>query len=321
MEVNNHHLSPTTKQKFSFRKSNFLGIFNAVADLKATKKSFKWFLLCGSIVILIFNFLSLNNEYGTMFLPLQKYRWALANDTVFGAAGNQKAATAVAILYSLSGITSITGLLAVGMIVTGATSQFFWQVIHSTFYGLFALSVGYVGDVLMNIILILGCPLGWFLFTFKGHSAIKNDRHSWGYNLWFALGIMIVTGLVVMMWYWAIPGAYEMIFNKDYQTISSSELHWLDALANGGNTIGYALQLVNSSAQFFVWFFVDILKFLKFTGIAPNTLSITMLIQFAIWFTTDFAGMYNHKFKFWLHPEIDASTIPNLKVNENTKPF
>lgn len=304
--------TPQQNPKFSFRKSNFLGIFNAVADLKATKKPFKLFLLGGSIIILLFNFLSLSSDYGTLFLPLQKYHWAMENNTVFGPAGNEKAALAVAILYSLSGITSITGLLAVGMIVTGATSQFFWQVIHSTFYGLFALSVGYVGDVLMNIILILGCPLGWFLFTFKGHATIKNENHSWSYRLWLVLGLAIVSAMIVMMWYWAIPNAYEMIFGQDYSKISSSELHWLDALANGGNTIGYALQLVNSSSQFFVWFFVDILKFLKFTGIAPNTFSLTMLIQFGIWFTTDFFGMYNHKVKFWLHPELGQETITEV---------
>ncbi|ATG97226.1 nicotinamide riboside transporter PnuC [Mesoplasma lactucae] len=288
-------------QVFKAKMKNFLGVRTIGDDLKSLPKGFKYFIGFSIIVIIVFNFVSVTKDFNTVFLPLQKYRWVLENGSVFG--DSKSAATAVAILYSFNGIAAFTGVLMVAMINFNKPSQYFWQMINSLFFGMFALSVGYVGDLFMNIILLLFAPVGWYLFEVAGFGKRNQQPKGWKYNLASAIIIILVAFIVIMFWYWALPNAGSDLFHEntpyaDSDGRNGKAIHILDGMTNGLNTTGFSLQMMNLNQQFYVWTFVDTLKILQFTGVAgKSTLNINMLIQFSVWFTLSLTGLWNRSLK------------------------
>ena len=276
---------------------NVLGARDVVKDLKELPKKFQWFLVLGIVIILVFNFVSVTAKDGeSVFLPLQQYHRVLENKTVSVFGQSKSSAIGVAVLYSLNGVAAFTGVLAVAMIAHNRASQYFWGLFNAIFFGLFALSVGYVGDFFMNIILIVGASLGWYLFEIVGLGNKKQKTHSLNWNIAFYSLMILLTFFIIMMWYWALPpAAHDLFGTKPYK--KKSALHILDGNSSGMNTVGYAMQLTNMSQQFYVWFFLNIVKILKFTGLAgSDTLNVNMLIQFGVWFAISLIGLYKRNF-------------------------
>lgn len=296
----------TKKANFSQTKwNNFLGARHVWQDLKELSKTFRWFLIVSILIILVFNFVAIKADNGqSHFLPLQQYHHVLDNGSVFGE--SESAAVAITVLYSLNGVAAFTGVLAVAMITQNRASQYFWGLINAVFYGLFSLSVGYVGDFFMNIILIIGAPLGWYLFEVVGLGDKKQPVRTWTWNLAFYTLMILLTFFIVMMWYWALSPATTDLFgesnNQYLQGDNGKTLQILDGLSNGINFVGYGMQLTNMNQQFYWWFVLNILKLLKFTGLAgENTLNINMLIQFSVWFTISLIGLYKRNFQVLFH--------------------
>ena len=295
----------TIEQEFMKTKfKNFLGARDVFKDLKELPKKFQWFLVLGIVIVLVFNFVSVTAKSGeSRFLPLQQYDRVLVAGSVFGQ--NESSAIAVAVLYSLNGLAAFTGVLAVAMIAYNRASQYFWGLINAVFFGLFALSVGYVGDFFMNIILIVGASVGWYLFEIVGLGNKKQKTHSLNWNLAFYLLIVLITFFVIMMWYWALSPAATDLFGKSNNQyvhggagVNGQTLQVLDGISSGMNTVGYVMQLTNMSQQFYIWFFLNIVKILKFTGLAGrDTLNVNMLIQFGVWFTISLIGLYKRNFE------------------------
>ncbi|ATG97227.1 nicotinamide riboside transporter PnuC [Mesoplasma lactucae] len=307
------------KQKdFKLKMKNFLGVKNIWSDIKSIPNAFKWFLVVATVIIIVFNFVSVNAKQGqSVFLPTQQYDNVLAHGSLFG--NSKSAATAIAVLYSLNGIAAFTGLLSVAMMTFNKGSQYFWGLMNAIFFGLFSLSIGYVGDFFMNIILILGAPLGWYLFEVVGYGNRKQETKGWRFNLAFYTILIVVMFIVVMFWYWALPNASTDLFGKNNNqylngqlnadgtpilgglnnpNINGKNLQILDGVANGMQTVGYGMQLANLNQQFYVWLAVDVVKVLKFTGLAgSDTLNINMLIQFGVWLIIALYGLYERNFK------------------------
>jgi len=301
-------------------KNSFLGVREILSDIKALPKWFKVMLIVGSVVIIFFNFFDIQGGiHGNYFMPINQYQAVLAmnaektlyiNYSTFGH--SEAAAIAVAILYSLNGLAAFTGLLSVAMIVFARPSQYFWGLVNAFIFGLFVLSVGYVGDFFMNVIKFVTAIPGWWLITniFRKNQLPRKDKC---FQASFWIGTILATAFSIMMWLFFIPEAAKWIFNNDAYTFAGPETraignqlvqgmvwgpqHILDGMTAGTEMIGYTFQMVNLGEQFYVWFFVNILKFLKFTDIAPGTLSINMLLQFAVFFSFALVGLYERNLK------------------------
>ncbi|ATG97228.1 nicotinamide riboside transporter PnuC [Mesoplasma lactucae] len=290
---------------------NFLGINNVKKDIMNLSSFFKWLLVLSTIAIVVFNFVSVKNVYETVFLPLQQYHKVLDKGSQFGK--TQSAAITIAILYSLNGLAAFTGVIAIIMISQNKVSQYFWGAINFFFFGLFALSVGYVGDFFMNFIRFFGAPIGWYLFEKKGYGKRQAKKEGWKYNLIFYSILLVLSFIITMFWYWALPNASTDLFGKTNNQyllrtpdVNGKNLQILDGVANGLNTVGYVMQLINLSQQFYVWLWMDIVKVLKFSGLAGKaTLNINMLIQFSIWVFMCFVGIYKRSLEPIYKPKID----------------
>jgi len=115
------------------------------------------------------------------------------------------------------------------------------------------------------------------------------------------------------MWLFYIPEASRWFFGrKEYEYASWQRLpveitgdpnkkvygeiwgaaHILDGLNCGTEFIACIFQALNLDQQFYIWFSINFLKVLKFSNIAPRTLSINMLLQFAVFFVFSFIGLW-----------------------------
>lgn len=291
-------------------KPKFLGADKVISDLKEMPHWFKYFM-CGAIVIILFfEFFNVqgqaHSELNSFFEPIARYQSAFDNGGTFGGVGDRGASIAVAVLYSLNGLASFTGILAISLIVYNKASQWLWQIINAFFFGLMAISVGYLGDMIMQVIIMLGCPLGWYLYEFHG-SKDQEEKHNWVYNLLFALGLAIVITIVVLVIYEFLPGAFQDTFAKtgalnpykeETPGVNMTANRVLDSMTNGFNVTAYVMQVVNIDNQFMVWPFVDVLKILKYASVAgPKTLSINLVIEFCVWLTMCLIGTYERLIK------------------------
>lgn len=288
--------------------SGFLGVKRITKDLKEMPKWFKYFMCCAIVIILFFEFF---NTQGTSagginhyFEPLARYNQTLQNGSAFG--NNKQAAVAVAVLYALNGLSSFTGILAISLICYNKVSQWLWQILNALFFGLMAISVSSLADMLMQVIIILGCPLGWYLFEKNKNNPEKN--HSWLYNLLFAIGLAIVVTIVILVLYEFLPGAFNDTFGKiknsnnpylgSQEGINKTATRVLDSMTNGFNVTAYIMQVVNIDNQFMLWPFVDVLKIVKYSGatgmmqFSPN-----LIVEFAVWLSMCLIGTYERLFR------------------------
>ncbi|ATG97225.1 nicotinamide riboside transporter PnuC [Mesoplasma lactucae] len=304
-------------QVFKTKMKNFLGVRTIGSDLKSLPKGFKYFIAIAIVVIIVFNFVSVTNNEGTVFLPLQKYRGVLDGNTPSLFGDSKSAATAVAILYSFNGVAAFSGVLMVALINFNKASQYFWQMVNALFFGMFALSVGFVGDLLMNAILLLFAPVGWYLFEVAGFGNRKQDAKGWKFNLAFYSILILLAFIVIMFWYWALPGATKDLFPKGEGWYTNwpdgnhkgKTIQILDGMTNGLNTVGFGMQMANLNQQFYVWFCVNILKILQFSGLAgKSTLNVNMLIEFGVWFALSLTGLWNRNLKKVIMPLFDKKT-------------
>lgn len=318
---------------------NFLGVKSAFSDIKNLPKYFKLLLIVGLVIILFFNFFSVETYtptqqaiakaldeginvdsvhqfFGTHFSPLKQYTSAFIEGSPIGQP-SQSLALASAILYSMNGIAAFTGLLSVSMIVNNKKSQFLWGLINGVFYAMFALVVGYTGDFLLNLIFICGAPFGWYLFTFK-HKKINSlfDR-KWYLKIICTVGSLIVIVGLVFGWYYLIPQLYYALFGQTYPIHATQ--HFFDAMATGMNTFGYGLQLFNFTEQFWIWEVLNLWKLIMYTPVAMggNNYSITLIIQMAVWFTLSGIGLYHFQIKeIYQRVKLYLTYLQQVKINK-----
>ncbi|AVP49360.1 nicotinamide riboside transporter PnuC [Williamsoniiplasma luminosum] len=286
---------------------NFMGYKNVIRDMKELSKGFKMLLLIGGIVLIFFGFFSIdvykdeagivpdNLKYmvGSHFAPFKQYINAFLHGSPLGQAGTS-IALASTILYSINGFAAFTGLFAVAMIVSGKTSQFFWGLINAILFASFALVAGNIGDFLGQSMLVLGAPLGWYLFNFvykEGHARTIRDLDKWWLRLACVLGALVVIVGLCFGWYYMIPAAYEGIFGLEY-TIPDTQ-HFFDGVANGIAMFGYFMQLGFISEQFWIWEFINIFKILMYSPVGMgDQYVITIIIQYIVWTALSGYGLY-----------------------------
>jgi len=298
--------------KTTTQKESILGVKGVWKDIVALPKWFKWLLIVGSAVIIFFNFFDVQGaQHGTFFLPQAQYDRVLRGEGYSTFGYTKGAAWAVAILYSFNGLAAFTGLLAVAMIVKGRPSQYFWGLLNAIIFGAFVLSVGYVGDFTLNVLKVIVAVPSWWLITYKFRNNKISDKKS--IRAFFWTGTLTAIAFSILMWLFYIPEASRWFFGrKEYEYASWQPLpveitgdpnktvygeiwgasHILDGLNCGTEFIACIFQALNLDQQFYIWFSINVLKVLKFSNIAPDTLSINMLLQFAVFFVFSFIGLW-----------------------------
>jgi len=275
--------------KTTTQKESILGVKGVWKDIVALPKWFKWLLIVGSAVIIFFNFFDVQGaQHGTYFLPQAQYDRVIRGEGYSTFGYTKGAAWAVAILYSFNGLAAFTGLLAVAMIVKGRPSQYFWG--------------------------------------FRNNKI--SDKKS--IRAFFWAGTLAAIAFSILMWLFYIPEASNWFFGrKEYSiprwetiTIDGKKMpgeiwgaaHILDGLNCGTEFIACIFQALNLDQQFYIWFSINFLKVLKFSNIAPDTLSINMLLQFAVFFVFSFIGLWERNLQplftrwGWIKPKSKTPT-------------
>ncbi|WP_026389627.1 nicotinamide riboside transporter PnuC [[Acholeplasma] multilocale] len=311
-------------KKHLIKDMNYLGLGSAWQDLKRLPNWFKTLLLVGAIIVIFFNFFSIETlvldvdapkeilKYsGTHFAPFIQYAKAYMNGSVIGPANSHGLALATAILYSLNGVAAFTGLLSVAMIVNGKMSQFLWGLINGVFYAMFALVAGFIGDFIMNVTFVLGASLGWYLFNYrhKGQFTIRGRDWYWKTTFFLVVGLLIVA--FTFVWYYLIPEIYNATLSGSSGTeyVTGTSTHIFDSVGNGVNVVGYGMQLMNVSEQFWLWTFLNVWKILQYTpiGLGEGQWVVTLLIQFGVWTILGLVGLWQNQLKYiyqWARPFI-----------------
>ena len=99
-------------------------------------------------ISIVFSIVDFNHFYDPFNYP---YLLQWRNQELFGIPRWQR------IICTTSGIVSFTGVVCVVLTTKMKYSLYFWGVINSMAYGIFAMAYGYGGDAQMNIIVFVPC--------------------------------------------------------------------------------------------------------------------------------------------------------------------
>ncbi|ATZ18937.1 nicotinamide mononucleotide transporter PnuC [Williamsoniiplasma somnilux] len=297
---------------------NFLGAKTCIQDFKEWPKVYKLVFLVYAIVVIIFNFFSIQpliikedvwnvadqldliKYNGTHFLPFIKF----VDASLYGSAiadPSRGFAILTTVFYSMNGIVAISGLLSLISIINNKKSQYLWGAINSFSYSLFAITVGFTGDFIVYTFFFLTAPLGWYLFEIKKRNRrIMMYSKSWKKQVPFYLISAALIAAIITIWFFIIPLIYNGITGKNYANdilATAPNKLIFDAIATGLIFSGYIMQLINITEQFFIWSVLNILKLLQYTPLGfgtENAIPINMIIQYTCWSILGLMGLYHN---------------------------
>jgi hypothetical protein len=120
------------------------------------------------------------------------------------------------VVMCLSGVCSFTGVLGVVLTTKRKRSNYFWGLINSILYGIYAFAYGYAGDAQLFIIYFVPMQIVG-MYTWDGEQALLEDGNvvvkslSWQMSLFYFL-LLWVVGIA---FYYEIP-AFAVALNGYY---------------------------------------------------------------------------------------------------------
>lgn len=276
------------KQKkwfFITKPINFLGIKTIIKDIKELPKIFKIILISIGIIVIFLSFFDFNH-----FIDPNKNPSFISIINILNI--NKPYLGNIpkwidAIIYSLSGLVSFTGILNVVLISFGKMSNYFWGLIGVILSCFFSFSFGYSGYAQLNLFFYLPFQfIGWYIwqktFIFKKNSSLNIRNSKWWIVLIFSLVICL---LLTFFWYYEIPIFHYALVKTNYAYLNQPIIHIFDSIINSIAIIASILMFLRLKEQWILWLILNIFQFIMFAGISnigknfPIIININMLIQ------------------------------------------
>lgn len=168
------------------------------------------------------------------------------------------------ILLCLSGVSAVTNVLNVVLVIRGKFSCYFWGVLGAILYGTFAFAFSYVGDAQLYILFFLPMQfIGVYIWSreLDNQSTTRVKSLTW---IGWIIVLVLSVGLGALFFY-EIP-ACSRAFTGEYAFNDKLAPHILDASTNSLSVIGQFLLIFCYWEQYIFWLTVNILGIIMYSG-------------------------------------------------------
>ncbi len=166
------------------------------------------------------------------------------------------------ILLCLSGISSITTVLNVVLVIHGKISSYFWGITGAILYGAYAF--GYVGDAQLFLFFFLPSQFfGIYIWSKQLDNQATTRVKSLKFRGWCY--ILLLSFVLIILFYYEIP-IFSKYLTSAYLFENRFVPHILDAITNGLSVIGEFLLIACYWEQYIIWTFVNIMLIIMYSG-------------------------------------------------------
>ncbi len=191
----------------------------------------------------------------------------------------------------MSGFAAFTGIICVIQVARGKISNYIYGFINVLLYGLYAFSVGYTGDALLNLFFFLPMQIIGFVLWSKHikKTTVENNKMTiWSFSFY-----SIVLGLLWLIFYYLIPvtdvGLHKLLgmqgdtgvqYNYPFQ--GPTIPHLLDAFTNAASITAQILMLKRYKEQWILWIIINIAQITMYAGVNTWGLNIPMILMWGV---------------------------------------
>ncbi len=168
------------------------------------------------------------------------------------------------ILLCLSGVSAVTTVLNVVLVIHGKMSSYFWGIIGAILYGSFAFAFGYVGDAQLFVFVFLPAQfVGIHIWSKQLDNQSTTRVKSLTFRGWFL--ILVLSFFLIFFFYYQIPFVSKYL-TSEYLFETRFVPHILDAITNGLSVIGEFLLIACYWEQYIIWTFVNLMLIVMYSG-------------------------------------------------------
>lgn len=221
----------------------------------------------------------------TIFLTMTSFYDLVGHAWVWEGKETWKAALGV-----LSGLAAWTGIVCVFLVGKGKPSNYFYGAINNVLYGLYAFSVAYTGDAILNLFVFLPLEfIGFFMWmkSLNKKEEVKENKFGWKEASIFA----IIAGVLWVFFWFTIPVIDEFLNIKVLKTGDSSYTYWFtdmpiphafDALTNALSVVAIILMVRAHKEQWYVWGVVNVFQIAMYAGVNGMDANLPMIFMWTI---------------------------------------
>lgn len=200
------------------------------------------------------------------------------------------------IIMELSGIASFTGVLCMILITMGKISNYFWGILNTISYGIFAFTYGYMGEAQLNILFFLPMQFVGIYFWGKNLDETKTVKtRSLKCYQW--LLILFSTCCLGVVFYYEIPVFAEALIGN-YYFKDNIIPRILDSVASTLSVSAQILLLYRFWQQWIFWIAINCVQMAMYSGVAGYGIQINMIIMWSLFLINASAGLYRW-IKIW----------------------
>jgi len=290
----------------------------AVADVKILLKAvvtdlqtFGWkswmFTLTFAVLTVIFSFIDFNKVLGLNDDLPSIFTWE--NDKYFGFNKRER------ICMSMSGAASFTGAMAVVLTAKQKLSSYFWGIINSVLYGLFAWVYGYSGDAQLHLFYFLPLQfVGIYCWIRKLDDTTNTvTTQSLSPRAWVSLFFFSLA--VGVAFYYEIP-AFSKWLKGSYAFENNIVPHLLDTVSTTFNVVAQVLMIMCCWQQWFLWIAVNCVQIAMFSGVAGYGINFNILSMWCLYLLNGFYGL--RQWRSQSSPEKERNNPDIAETTENS---
>lgn len=190
----------------------------------------------------------------------------------------------------ISGIASFTGAMSVVLTSKKKLSNYFWGIINTIAYGLFAWAYGYIGDSQLNLCFFLPFQfIGIWLWS-KHMDADDNAIPRRLNVLQWTLSLLLSLGLG-FAFYYEIPEVAKLI-EGSYIFENDEVPRRLDATTNALSVVAQILMIMRFREQWIFWIAIDVIQIAMYVGVAGFGISFNITAMWILFLLNAFYGFY-----------------------------
>lgn len=203
------------------------------------------------------------------------------------------------ILLCLSGVSAVTTVLNVVLVIYGKISSYFWGILGAIVYGSFAFAFGYVGDAQLFLFVFLPAQfVGIYLWSKQLDNQATTRVKSLTWSGWLAT--IIFSCILILFFYYEIP-IFSKYLTKTYLFEEKFIPHFLDAFTNGLSVTGEFLLITCYWEQYVIWTFVNLTLILMYSGFLGTTFDINLLLVWIMLTCNSSCGLYTWYHRWKIH--------------------
>lgn len=191
------------------------------------------------------------------------------------------------VLGVTAGLAAFTGILCVFMIGKGKLSNYFWGTINALTYGVYAFSVAYTGDAILNLLYYLPTQIVGFIMWSKhmGKTKVKVNKFTFKDLILYTVITAILFGA-----FWIIIPAVDVELNKNVLHTGNTD-YWyrdkmlprvLDTLTNSVSIVAQLFMLKRFKEQWYLWIGINVMQIAMYAGLNGEAPNIPMIVMWSV---------------------------------------